>query len=150
VRQNSWQESNRETFHGWIESHPERAGTTRRGIATQQTTLVLISENRLFVDTIAMTSKIELRPPEPCWLYFIECRSGAIYIGISRDVNSRYNLHLNGKGARYTRMNPPRRLIGSKEYGNRTEAARAEISCKQLTAEEKWSLVSTLFPQDCR
>jgi putative endonuclease len=92
-----------------------------------------------------MKSNTNLCEPEPWWLYFIECRSGAIYIGISRDVNARYNLHVSGKGARYTRMNPPRRLIGSKEYSNHTEAARAEISLKQLTAEEKWSLVSTLF-----
>jgi putative endonuclease len=92
-----------------------------------------------------MKSETKLAAQEPCWLYFIECRSGAIYIGISRDVNARYNLHVSGKGARYTRMNPPRRLIGSKQYGNRTEAARAEISFKQLTADEKRRLVSTLF-----
>ena len=92
-----------------------------------------------------MKSKTELPAPEPCWLYFIECRSGAIYTGISRDVNARYNLHVSGKGARYTRMNPPRRLIGSKEYANRTEAARAEIWFKQLTADEKRGLVSALF-----
>ena len=97
-----------------------------------------------------MKSKTKLRGFEPCWLYFIECRSGAIYIGISRDVNARYNLHVSGKGARYTRMNPPRRLIGSKEYDNRTEAARAEISFKQLTAKEKWRLVSTFFGSNGR
>ena len=97
-----------------------------------------------------MKSKIKAPAPDPWWVYFIECRTGAIYIGISRDVNARYNLHVRGKGARYTRMNPPLRLIGSKECSNRTEAARAEISFKQLTAEEKWSLVSTLFPKDFR
>lgn len=91
-----------------------------------------------------MKPKTKIRASEPCWLYFIECRSGAIYTGISRDVDARYKLHVSGKGARYTRMNPPRRLIGSKAYGNRTEAARAEISFKQLTASEKWTSLSAL------
>ncbi len=87
---------------------------------------------------------------EPCWLYFIECRSGAIYIGIARDVDARYNLHASGKGARYTRMDPPVRLIGARQFPNRTEAAREEIRLKQLTASEKWKLIETLFvPGKC-
>ena len=97
-----------------------------------------------------MKSKTNLRAPEAYWLHFIECQSGAIYIGISRDVNARYNLHVSGKGARYTRMNPQLRLIGSKAYGNRTEAARAEINFKRLTADPKWCLVRTLFASNGR
>ena len=95
--------------------------------------------------SLATNLKVKSPVTEPCWLYFIECRSGAIYIGISRDVDARYKLHTTGKGARYTRMNPPRRLLGAKQYGSRSEAARAEIQFKQLAANEKWSLVSRLF-----
>ena len=46
----------------------------------------------------AMKSKTKIRAPEACWLYFIECQSGAIYIGMSRDVAARYNLHMSGEG----------------------------------------------------
>lgn len=92
-----------------------------------------------------MTAKTKQRNSESCWLYFIECRSGAIYIGISRDVQARYDLHAKGKGARYTRMNPPLRLIGATQYGSHAEAAGAEVKFKQLTAKEKWNLVGTLF-----
>jgi putative endonuclease len=40
----------------------------------------------------------------------LECRDGALYTGISNDVARRYAAHLAGKGARYTRINPPQRI----------------------------------------
>jgi putative endonuclease len=92
-----------------------------------------------------MNSATDDATPDTCWLYFIECRSGAIYIGIARDVQARYALHVSGKGARYTRMNPPSRLLGAKQYPSRTEAARAEIAFKRLTAKAKWQLAAEIF-----
>lgn len=41
----------------------------------------------------------------------ILCRSGAIYTGIALSVPVRYAEHCAGTGARYTRANPPRRLL---------------------------------------
>ena len=85
---------------------------------------------------------------QPCWLYFIECRSGAIYTGISRDVAARYRLHVDGKGARYTRMNPPTRLLGCKVYESRADAARAEIEFKKYSAAEKRRLIALSLAGD--
>ena len=53
------------------------------------------------------------------FVYLIECRDGSIYTGIAVDVAARYAAHLSGKGARYTRSHPPRRLIAAIEYADR-------------------------------
>lgn len=71
------------------------------------------------------------------YLYMIECEDGSIYTGIAVDVAARYSAHLRGKGARYTRSHPPRRLLISIEYADRSSAAKAEYEMKLLTASEK-------------
>jgi len=75
------------------------------------------------------------------FLYLIECKDGSIYTGISVDVAARYAAHAGGKGARYTRSHPPRRLLASIEYPDRSSAARAEYETKQLTPAEKRALI---------
>ena len=71
------------------------------------------------------------------YLYLIECTNGALYAGISTDVEARYAKHASGKGAKYTRANPPQRLIGSKAFADRSSALKAEYAIKQLPREEK-------------
>jgi putative endonuclease len=70
-------------------------------------------------------------------LYLIECTNGALYAGITTDVQARYAKHASGKGAKYTRANPPRRLIGSIEFPDRSSASKAEYKIKQLPRGEK-------------
>ena len=82
---------------------------------------------------------------ETWWVYFLECRGGSLYIGIARDAQKRYAQHVRGKGAKYTRMNPPVRLLGAKHYPNHAEAARAEVDFKRLPTHEKWRWVAGLF-----
>ena len=71
------------------------------------------------------------------FLYMIECRDGAIYTGITVDVAARYAAHAQGKGARYTRSHPPRRLLTVIDYPDRASASAAEYAVKQLSAPEK-------------
>lgn len=80
------------------------------------------------------------------WLYLIECRGGGIYTGIALDVEKRYQQHVTGKGARYTRMNPPERLLTTQAYPNHRQAAQAEAVFKKLPAEEKWRWVTAWNP----
>lgn len=73
----------------------------------------------------------------PWFLYLIECRDGSIYTGIAVDVATRYTRHQSGKGARYTRSHPPRRLLATVEYADRSSASKAEYQMKQLSAAQK-------------
>lgn len=75
---------------------------------------------------------------ESVWyLYLIECEDGSLYTGITTDVERRYAQHLAGKGARYTRMKKPMRLVGFRACGSRSEALKAELALKRLPPANK-------------
>lgn len=83
----------------------------------------------------------------PTWfVYLIECRNGSIYTGIATDVERRYAEHLAGKGARYTRANPPLRLLARFEYPDRSTASRAEYAIKRLPPTRKRALCADPAP----
>lgn len=69
-------------------------------------------------------------PGRPWFVYVIECRNGSLYTGIAVDVPARYAAHLAGRGARYTRMHPPQRLLATLACRDRGEASRAEAAIK--------------------
>jgi putative endonuclease len=66
------------------------------------------------------------------WVYMIECRGGRIYTGIAKDPDARYRAHVSGKGAAFTRMNPPRRLLGRMRCAGRGQALREERALRRL------------------
>ena len=74
------------------------------------------------------------------FVYLIECRDGSIYTGIAVDVDARYAAHKSGKGARYTRSHPPRRLLAAIEYPDRSAASKAEYRIKRLSLRDKLEL----------
>ena len=74
---------------------------------------------------------------KPWFLYLIECANGALYAGITIDVEARYAAHERGRGAKFTRGNPPRQLLGAREFPDRASAARAEYVIKQLPRAKK-------------
>ena len=73
----------------------------------------------------------------PWYLYLLLCRNGAWYAGITNDLDARFRAHANGTGARYTRANPPVRMLGSRAYPDRAAASRAEWAIKRLPRERK-------------
>ncbi|MEY3107522.1 MAG: hypothetical protein RIT35_1700 [Pseudomonadota bacterium] len=75
----------------------------------------------------------------PWFLYLLECRNGAYYAGITNNLESRFAAHLSGKGARYTRANPPIRILASKGYPDRSSASSAEAQLKKRKREQKLS-----------
>lgn len=78
--------------------------------------------------------------PAPWFVYLLLCRDGSIYTGIAVDVAARYAQHAAGKGARYTRSHPPRRLLKVIPCADRSAALRTEYAVKQLSAAEKRAL----------
>jgi putative endonuclease len=80
-------------------------------------------------------------------VYLIECRNGAWYAGITNDLDARYAAHVAGKGARYTRANPPVRLLGARPFADRSAASRAEYEVKRLPRAKKLAwLLADLGP----
>jgi putative endonuclease len=77
-------------------------------------------------------------------LYLLECRGGTIYTGVTNRLPQRIRQHCLGKGARYTRANPPRRLLAARPYPDRASAQRAEWAVKRMSAEQKRRLADRL------
>ena len=78
------------------------------------------------------------------YLYLLECEDGSLYTRITTDVDRRFSQHLSGKGARYTRAHPPRRLLASVLIGSRSEALKAELGLKALPRAEKLTGILSL------
>ncbi len=76
------------------------------------------------------------------YVYLIDCRNGAVYTGIALDVAARYAQHAAGTGARYTRANPPCRLLGKFACANQSAACQMEAAIKKLPTAAKRALVN--------
>ncbi|WP_222563941.1 GIY-YIG nuclease family protein [Novilysobacter antarcticus] len=74
------------------------------------------------------------------YVYLLECRNGSVYTGITTDIPRRYAQHVAGKGARYTRSNPPVRLLAQFPCPDRSSASRAEWAIKRLAPAAKRAL----------
>lgn len=75
--------------------------------------------------------------PQAWWLYLLACKDGRTYAGIAIDVDARFQLHLSGKGARFTRSNPPLEVLGVQSFATRSEALKAEAALKKLPRAER-------------
>lgn len=82
------------------------------------------------------------KPAEGWCVYVIECESGAWYTGITNDLAKRFKAHAEGKGAKYMRMDKPRRIVAAKVCASRSEALKAEAGLKGLerAAKGEWIL----------
>ena len=69
----------------------------------------------------------------------IACRGEKVYIGTARDPQARFQAHSAGKGAAFTRANPPIALLRCEPFASRSEACRAEAALKKLSREKKLS-----------
>ena len=74
------------------------------------------------------------------YVYVLLCDNGSYYTGYARNVNLRIIQHLDGRGARYTRMHRPKRLIYLELIKTRSEAMRRERQIKSLSHIQKRNL----------
>lgn len=71
------------------------------------------------------------------WIYVIECESGAWYTGVSDDPERRFRAHASGKGAKFMRMDKPKRIVAAESCITKGEALKREAAIKRLSREEK-------------
>ena len=71
------------------------------------------------------------------YLYLLECKGGSYYAGITNRLEERFAAHLSGQGAKYTRANPPIRILASKVYADRSTASIAEAQLKRTPRARK-------------
>ena len=79
------------------------------------------------------------------YVYILECSDKTLYTGIATDVERRLDEHNNSdKGAKYTRVRRPLKLVYSEESENRSSASKREYEIKQLSREKKLELIRNL------
>ena len=77
------------------------------------------------------------------WVYFLLCENDALYTGTAIDPLSRLRDHRAGRGARFTRMRKPVRLLGAFLFETRGEALSNEYRFKRLPVIEKRRLAAS-------
>ena len=82
------------------------------------------------------------KPVKKRWyVYMVRCADNSLYTGISNDVEERVKAHNAGKGAKYTRMRGPVRLVYTREMGSMSAAMRREHMIKKNGREYKERLI---------
>lgn len=75
--------------------------------------------------------------PSIWWLYLLACQDGRTYAGIAIDLEARFRAHLSGKGSKFTRSNPPLRILGAQSFATKSDAMKAEHALKKLSRTER-------------
>jgi putative endonuclease len=76
----------------------------------------------------------------PYYVYILLCQGNNFYTGYTKNLKARVRLHGHGKGARYTRMHKPERLVHVEQFSSRAEAMRREKKIKKMSHQQKLSL----------
>ena len=78
------------------------------------------------------------------FVYILETERNTLYCGYTDDVEKRFQAHIEGKGAKYTRANKPVKLLWSKEFATKSEALKEEYRIKhKLTRAQKLELINS-------
>lgn len=80
---------------------------------------------------------------DECFCYILECADGTYYTGWSTDPQRRLRQHNRGKGARYTSLRRPVRLVYVEAVADRGSALRRERKIKALTHAQKKALIQS-------
>lgn len=78
---------------------------------------------------------------EKWFLYILKCVDGSLYTGITKDLERRFQMHSEGKAARYTRTRRPLEIIYKETCRTRTEALVRECAVKALSKARKLALI---------
>ncbi len=76
-------------------------------------------------------------------VYMLKCRDNTLYTGYTNDLEHRLQMHLSGKGAKYTRGRGPFEVVYKESFVLKEEALQREYQIKQLTRAEKNALIET-------
>jgi predicted GIY-YIG superfamily endonuclease len=76
------------------------------------------------------------------YVYILRCKDGSYYTGHAKDVERRFEMHKKGRGAKYTQMHEPEKLVYIEEFESRGDAMRRERRIKTLSHNKKQQLIS--------
>ncbi len=79
------------------------------------------------------------------FVYILLTENDTLYCGYTDDIEKRFQQHVEGHGAKYTKANKPVGIVWSKEFKTKSEALKEEYRIKhKLTRKEKLELIGSL------
>ena len=76
--------------------------------------------------------------------YILLTEQNTLYCGYTDDVEKRFQAHLEGKGAKYTRSHKPIKIVYQKEFETKSDAMKEERRIKKLSRFEKLRLINNI------
>ena len=81
---------------------------------------------------------------EKHFVYILLTQNNTLYCGYTDNVEKRFNEHLSGKGAKYTKANKPVKVVYQKEFPTKSEALKEEYRIKhKFTKAQKLELINS-------
>ncbi|WP_341778419.1 GIY-YIG nuclease family protein [Levilactobacillus sp. HBUAS70063] len=78
-----------------------------------------------------------MAPTKKYYFYVLLCADQSLYGGFTTDVAKRFATHLAGKGAKYTKVHRPLKVLFSQEFTSKHDALHAEWAFKHQTRQKK-------------
>ena len=91
-----------------------------------------------------MQAKEKRSPKKRCekwFLYILKCGDLSFYTGITNDLERRFKMHSEGKGARYTRTRRPLEVVYRETCRSRSAALIRECAVKAFPRKKKRALI---------
>jgi len=85
-----------------------------------------------------------------CYCYIVQCADGTYYTGWTTDPERRVKTHNRGRGAKYTKMRLPVKLVYVEELPDRRTAMKREIAIKKLGRLGKMKLIRGKSKQESK
>ena len=79
------------------------------------------------------------------FIYILECKNNKLYTGYTKDIIKRFHQHLSGKGAKFTKINPPIQLLYFEIFDNRKDAMKREHKIKTYSRKRKLELCQKMM-----
>ena len=76
--------------------------------------------------------------------YILLTEQNTLYCGYTDDVEKRFQAHIEGRGAKYTRSHKPIKIVYQKEFETKSDAMKEERRIKKLSRFEKLKLINNI------
>lgn len=79
----------------------------------------------------------------PYYVYILLCKDGSYYTGYTKNVKHRVEQHRKGKGAKYTMMHEPKKIVYLEEFTSISKAMQREREIKSFSHSRKRRLINS-------
>jgi len=75
------------------------------------------------------------------YIYVLLTEQNTYYCGYTNDVEARFQKHLSGQGAKYTKSHKPIKIVYTQDFSTKSDAMKAEKKFKSLSRQDKEKII---------